>query len=65
LGERFVGVHVLDEAHREMLNIHPVERILAVLAAAVIRTRVPVFQAHTASVGTARLALPHVATPTP
>jgi hypothetical protein len=66
LGECFVGVDILDDAQREMLGIQPIERILALVTLALLRTGFPGFQARTSSAVTALMCtdtLTHLVTP--
>jgi len=50
LGEGLISLDVLDEAHGDILDVQPVERMLALVTLAIIRTGCPGFQACTSSV---------------
>jgi hypothetical protein len=56
LGEGFVRLNILHDAHREIFGIHAVERILTALTLALVGASLTAFQTRTASVGQGEVA---------
>lgn len=63
LGEGFVSLDILDDAHREIFGIHAVKRILAFLTLALVGTTLSAFQARATAIDTTGFTFTHPQSP--